>query len=141
MKLDLIGFARRPQGDDGMKKVLTEGIKEFVGLKPTDEEEIKYLIHYAVHIQSEFEDEDDVRELINLLDKRVQAMNQIEQILPCGKRTIQYWHFSLHDITDRPAHKPPPYLYKSKYLMQFPLKYSLIFCFAFGWQAVLGGKV
>lgn len=70
VKLDIIGFARRPWGNNGMKKKLTEGIEEFARLKPVNTSVVNKLLQDAVYIQSDFGEQDGYLNLFNLIHER-----------------------------------------------------------------------
>ena len=67
-KLDIIGFARRPWGDDGMKKVLIDGIQEFARVKPIDAAKMDALLHGAKYIQSDFEEQEGYFQLFHFIN-------------------------------------------------------------------------
>lgn len=57
-KLDIIGFARRPWGDDGMRKILNTGIEEFARNKPVNFKLVKHIMKDSKYIQFDFNDDE-----------------------------------------------------------------------------------
>ena len=66
-KIDIIGFARRPWDDTFLKKVLTDGIKEYARISPPNKRTILNLLSNSRYIQSEFEDRKGYEELIQYI--------------------------------------------------------------------------
>jgi glucose-6-phosphate 1-dehydrogenase len=62
-KLDIIGFARRPWSDEGMREVLIEGIQDFARVKPINHKMVDNLLENSVYLQSDFHEIDGYNQL------------------------------------------------------------------------------
>ena len=69
-KIDIIGFARRPWDDAFLKRVMSNGIKEYARISPPNNQTILKLLLNAKYIQSEFEDRKGYEELIQYLQEK-----------------------------------------------------------------------
>jgi len=68
-KLDVIGFARRPWGDAGMRQILSQGIEEFSRNQPVDSQIIGKILGDATYMQYEFEDDEGYINLYQYLNQ------------------------------------------------------------------------
>jgi glucose-6-phosphate 1-dehydrogenase len=68
--IDIIGFARRPWGTDGMNEILAKGLEDFARNKPVDKTIVKNILKNSVYIESDFNDEKGYIDLKDLIYER-----------------------------------------------------------------------
>lgn len=69
LKLDIIGFARRPWANGQMRELLAEGILNFARVKPVDEKVVNQLLENSIYLQSDFTEIEGYNRLNIYLEK------------------------------------------------------------------------
>lgn len=103
VRLEIIGFARRPWDDEHMREVLGNGIHQFARVKPVDQSVIDDLLTGSVYIQSDFHEEQGFDRLYQYLSQK--GFKQVIYYLATPPDSYQTIIRNLAVCSDRALHQ------------------------------------